>query len=232
MPGELGLGEAGAWAGPAADVVCASFLGVPGPCQGTLSPQGNEVWLGFGFSTGRAVHLSRVPDEGACPRGGLGWMWSWVPSGDPVPARVPQWEVVVQVEDGAGDSVSESEPVLTRRKSSQLRKPCGTKPALGAGATEAAENRKGTAVPVECPTCHKKFLSKYYLKVHNRWVPRWCSGPGQREKGQYCDAMLGSSQAPRVPGFGHGQGAPGFALAPSSPSSCDLCLGGQGLWTP
>ncbi|XP_004596137.2 telomere zinc finger-associated protein [Ochotona princeps] len=79
-----------------------------------------------------------------------------------------EWEVVVQVEDGAGDSVLESEPVLTRRKSSQLRKPCGTKPALGTGTTEPAENRKGTAVPVECPTCHKKFLSKYYLKVHNR----------------------------------------------------------------
>ncbi|XP_039223129.1 telomere zinc finger-associated protein [Crotalus tigris] len=28
--------------------------------------------------------------------------------------------------------------------------------------------RRGTAEPVECPTCHKSFLSKYYLKVHNR----------------------------------------------------------------
>ncbi|XP_032904042.1 telomere zinc finger-associated protein isoform X2 [Amblyraja radiata] len=27
-------------------------------------------------------------------------------------------------------------------------------------------NRKSE--PIECPTCHKKFLSKYYLKVHNR----------------------------------------------------------------
>ncbi|NXN95379.1 TZAP protein, partial [Rhinopomastus cyanomelas] len=26
----------------------------------------------------------------------------------------------------------------------------------------------GAAGPVECPTCHKTFLSKYYLKVHNR----------------------------------------------------------------
>uniref|UniRef100_A0A8D0H6T9 Zinc finger and BTB domain-containing protein 48 n=1 Tax=Sphenodon punctatus TaxID=8508 RepID=A0A8D0H6T9_SPHPU len=39
-----------------------------------------------------------------------------------------------------------------------------------AGLLEAGAlgNRKGTAVPVECPTCQKKFLSKYYLKVHNR----------------------------------------------------------------
>uniref|UniRef100_A0A8D2AHG1 Zinc finger and BTB domain-containing protein 48 n=1 Tax=Sciurus vulgaris TaxID=55149 RepID=A0A8D2AHG1_SCIVU len=82
-----------------------------------------------------------------------------------------EWEVVVQVEDdGDGDYVSEPETVLTRRKSSIIRKPCAAEPALGAVslAAEPAENRKGTAVPVECPTCHKKFLSKYYLKVHNR----------------------------------------------------------------
>ncbi|KAJ8780677.1 hypothetical protein J1605_000720 [Eschrichtius robustus] len=82
-----------------------------------------------------------------------------------------EWEVVVQVEDdGDGDYVSETETVPTRRKSNIIRKPCAAEPALSAGsrAAEPAENRKGTAVPVECPTCHKKFLSKYYLKVHNR----------------------------------------------------------------
>nr|XP_036317017.1 telomere zinc finger-associated protein [Pipistrellus kuhlii] len=82
-----------------------------------------------------------------------------------------EWEVVVQVEDdGNGDCVSETETVLTRRKSNALRKPCPAEPALSAGAlaAEPPANRKGTAVPVECPTCHKKFLSKYYLKVHNR----------------------------------------------------------------
>uniref|UniRef100_A0A8C5V408 Zinc finger and BTB domain-containing protein 48 n=2 Tax=Microcebus murinus TaxID=30608 RepID=A0A8C5V408_MICMU len=82
-----------------------------------------------------------------------------------------EWEVVVQVEDdGDGDYVSEPEAVLTRRKSNVIRKPCAAEPALSTGslAAEPAENRKGTAVPVECPTCHKKFLSKYYLKVHNR----------------------------------------------------------------
>ncbi|EPQ12750.1 Zinc finger and BTB domain-containing protein 48 [Myotis brandtii] len=85
--------------------------------------------------------------------------------------RSNEWEVVVQVEDdGDGDCVSEMETVLTRRKSNVLRKPCPAKPALSAGALAAKppEKRKGRAVPVECPTCHKKFLSKYYLKVHNR----------------------------------------------------------------
>ena len=77
--------------------------------------------------------------------------------------------MVVQVEDD-GDSVSEPETVLTRRKSKVIRKPCAEEPALSAGslAAEPTESRKGAAVPVECPTCHKKFLSKYYLKVHNR----------------------------------------------------------------
>lgn len=82
-----------------------------------------------------------------------------------------EWEVVVQVEDdGDGDYVSEAEPVLTRRKSSELRKPRAAEPALGTDslAVEPAGSRKGAAAPVECPTCHKRFLSKYYLKVHNR----------------------------------------------------------------
>lgn len=37
------------------------------------------------------------------------------------------------------------------------------------------ENGEGTSKngkkgSVQCPTCHKTFLSKYYLKVHNRYV--------------------------------------------------------------
>ncbi|XP_037059118.1 telomere zinc finger-associated protein isoform X2 [Peromyscus leucopus] len=91
--------------------------------------------------------------------------------GAPLQGESNEWEVVVQVEDdGDGDSVSEPETVLTRRKSKVVRKPCAAEPALGAGspAAEPREGRRGAAVPVECPTCHKKFLSKYYLKVHNR----------------------------------------------------------------
>nr|AAH91214.1 Hkr3 protein [Rattus norvegicus] len=93
--------------------------------------------------------------------------------GAPLQGESNEWEVVVQVEDdrdGDGDYASEPETVLTRRKSKVIRKPCAAEPALGAGSltAEPTEGRKGAAVPVECPTCHKKFLSKYYLKVHNR----------------------------------------------------------------
>ncbi|KAL1776236.1 zinc finger protein and BTB domain-containing protein 48 [Sigmodon hispidus] len=88
----------------------------------------------------------------------------------PLQGESNEWEVVVQVEDGDGDYGSEPESVLTRRKSKVIRKPCAAEPALAAGplAAEPTESRKGAAVPAECPTCHKKFLSKYYLKVHNR----------------------------------------------------------------
>lgn len=59
-------------------------------------------------------------------------------------------------DDGDGDYVSETETELVqaRRKADVLG--------------QAGDSGKGPAVPVECPTCHKKFLSKYYLKVHNR----------------------------------------------------------------
>ncbi|XP_028920889.1 telomere zinc finger-associated protein [Ornithorhynchus anatinus] len=82
-----------------------------------------------------------------------------------------EWEVVVQVEDdGDGDYISDTETVRTKRKSNLGQKPGPEEPVPSAGtlAAEPPGNRKGTAVPVECPTCHKKFLSKYYLKVHNR----------------------------------------------------------------
>ncbi|XP_078001846.1 zinc finger and BTB domain-containing protein 48 isoform X1 [Phascolarctos cinereus] len=82
-----------------------------------------------------------------------------------------EWEVVVQVEDDAdGDDISETETVRTTGKSDVAPKPGALEPALSLGppVADPPRNRKGTAVPVECPTCHKKFLSKYYLKVHNR----------------------------------------------------------------
>ncbi|XP_023407881.1 telomere zinc finger-associated protein isoform X2 [Loxodonta africana] len=82
-----------------------------------------------------------------------------------------EWEVVVQVEDdGEGDYVSEPDTVSAKRKSNVIMKACAAEPALGSGSpmAEPAENRRGAVGPVECPTCHKKFLSKYYLKVHNR----------------------------------------------------------------
>ncbi|XP_006873185.1 PREDICTED: zinc finger and BTB domain-containing protein 48 [Chrysochloris asiatica] len=82
-----------------------------------------------------------------------------------------EWEVVVQVEDnGEAHYVSEPETVPAKTKSNVITKVCAAEPALGSSfpVAEPAENRRGTVGPVECPTCHKKFLSKYYLKVHNR----------------------------------------------------------------
>ncbi|XP_075406660.1 zinc finger and BTB domain-containing protein 48 [Tenrec ecaudatus] len=82
-----------------------------------------------------------------------------------------EWEVVVQVEDdGEGNYGSEPENVLAKRKPNVTTKTCAGEPALGMGSpvAEATENRRGTVGPAECPICHKKFLSKYYLKVHNR----------------------------------------------------------------
>jgi len=35
------------------------------------------------------------------------------------------------------------------------------------GERTSKNSKKGS---VQCPTCHKTFLSKYYLKVHNRYV--------------------------------------------------------------
>nr|XP_040143789.1 telomere zinc finger-associated protein isoform X3 [Ictidomys tridecemlineatus] len=121
-----------------------------------------------------------------------------------------EWEVVVQVEDdGDGDYVSEPETVLTRRKSNIIRKPCAAEPALGTGslAAEPAENRKGTAVPVECPTCHKKFLSKYYLKVHNSIPHPRQTLPSSKWKPQ--QRLLSQAEAPPDAG-------------PACPSHCQV----------
>ncbi|XP_052547913.1 telomere zinc finger-associated protein [Tympanuchus pallidicinctus] len=74
----------------------------------------------------------------------------------PVPPPVSSPPVAAAGGGGTGDSDAE---LLPEKKA--LR----SKGKPGAG---AAASRKGAAVPVECPTCHKSFLSKYYLKVHNR----------------------------------------------------------------
>ncbi|XP_051895411.1 telomere zinc finger-associated protein-like isoform X2 [Pristis pectinata] len=39
---------------------------------------------------------------------------------------------------------------------------------LGISKRKASDPSNRKNEPIECPTCHKKFLSKYYLKVHNR----------------------------------------------------------------
>ncbi|XP_068014231.1 telomere zinc finger-associated protein isoform X2 [Melanerpes formicivorus] len=82
------------------------------------------------------------------------------PSG---PAATPPAPEEAVGDGGAGHSGAEP---LSETKA--LRSKQSPPPGKAPGGTGAAGSRKGTAAPVECPTCHKTFLSKYYLKVHNR----------------------------------------------------------------
>ncbi|XP_044275594.1 telomere zinc finger-associated protein isoform X1 [Varanus komodoensis] len=82
-------------------------------------------------------------------------------------------------EDGGGgkrnketdeDYIPGKKSMRSKRRAHLARNSSGSK-ATGNGnllETGALRSRRGTADPVECPTCHKSFLSKYYLKVHNR----------------------------------------------------------------
>lgn len=103
--------------------------------------------------------------------------------------------------DGAGkgkeeideDYVPGKKSLPAKRRPHLSRKPTGPKAVVGNGnLLEAGTlgNRRGTTEPVECPTCHKSFLSKYYLKIHNRQV--WASserGLGQGEQ-QRAETLL------------------------------------------
>ncbi|XP_074874108.1 zinc finger and BTB domain-containing protein 48 isoform X5 [Carettochelys insculpta] len=73
-------------------------------------------------------------------------------------------------EETGEDYIPEKKTLRTKKKSNLAKKFSSSESAGTAGLLEAGTpgSRKGTAVPVECPTCHKTFLSKYYLKVHNR----------------------------------------------------------------
>lgn len=83
------------------------------------------------------------------------------------------------------DYIPEKKSLRTKRKANLTRKPSSSE-STGHGALLEAGgpgNRRGTIQPVECPTCHKTFLSKYYLKVHNRSVllaSEWGIGGGGR----------------------------------------------------
>lgn len=73
------------------------------------------------------------------------------PAAPSAPAVPPP--VVVVGAGGGGE-----EPPGGRKGARGRKKP--PEGAVGSG--------KGAAAAAECPTCHKTFLSKYYLKVHNR----------------------------------------------------------------
>ncbi|XP_029433680.1 telomere zinc finger-associated protein [Rhinatrema bivittatum] len=95
-----------------------------------------------------------------------------------------EWEMqVVEVQSGVtaevyGDIHSQTDEdyippkkiLGTKRRLCLVKKTSHLEHSSGPRALEGENllNRKGVNMPVECPTCHKKFLSKYYLKVHNR----------------------------------------------------------------
>nr|XP_020655685.1 telomere zinc finger-associated protein isoform X2 [Pogona vitticeps] len=69
------------------------------------------------------------------------------------------------------DYLPKKKSLRAKRKPRLARKPTNSKVMVGNGSLLEAGvlgSRRGTTEPVECPTCHKSFLSKYYLKVHNR----------------------------------------------------------------
>lgn len=78
------------------------------------------------------------------------------------------------------DYIPGKKSVRTKRRTHLSRKPSSSKTAGDSGLLEAGVlgSRRGATGPVECPTCHKSFLSKYYLKVHNRQVCMPCAGEG------------------------------------------------------
>ncbi|XP_063173450.1 telomere zinc finger-associated protein isoform X2 [Candoia aspera] len=74
-------------------------------------------------------------------------------------------------EDTDEDYVPDQKSVRARKRASLSRASRSSSKTSGNGhhlKAAALRPRRGTAEPVECPTCHKSFLSKYYLKVHNR----------------------------------------------------------------
>ncbi|KAI6073691.1 telomere zinc finger-associated protein isoform X1 [Aix galericulata] len=88
----------------------------------------------------------RPPAEPPEPGGGAA-ADSAVPSGAPPAAPPP----------GAAEGGGEAPPGGRKAARGRKKPPAGP---VGSG--------KGAAAAAECPTCHKTFLSKYYLKVHNR----------------------------------------------------------------
>ncbi|KAM8927020.1 zinc finger and BTB domain-containing protein 48 isoform 2-T2 [Pelodytes ibericus] len=87
--------------------------------------------------------------------------------------EVEQIQDVIAEEEGYIHTDIDEDYVPERRTSKQSRV-CAAKKIIplehsaDALDSENLKIRRNDGMPVECPTCHKTFLSKYYLKVHNR----------------------------------------------------------------
>lgn len=74
----------------------------------------------------------------------------------------------ILIEGTDEEYVPQDSPCLTSKtpRGKRKRHEKSTNKENGEGTSK--DRKKGS---VQCPTCHKTFLSKYYLKVHNRYVP-------------------------------------------------------------
>ncbi|KAM4704197.1 zinc finger and BTB domain-containing protein 48 [Rhinophrynus dorsalis] len=68
------------------------------------------------------------------------------------------------------DYIPEKKTHNSKRRSCVAKKIASLEspPDVDAFDADSLENKRSANMSVECPTCHKTFLSKYYLKVHNR----------------------------------------------------------------
>ncbi|GAA6095077.1 telomere zinc finger-associated protein isoform X1 [Tachysurus ichikawai] len=73
--------------------------------------------------------------------------------------------VEVFIEDTDEEYTPHDSPVASPKAPRGKRKRKGSTSGKENGGGSSKETKKGS---VQCPTCHKTFLSKYYLKVHNR----------------------------------------------------------------
>ncbi|XP_053498963.1 telomere zinc finger-associated protein isoform X4 [Ictalurus furcatus] len=99
------------------------------------------------------------------------------------------YQMPIEAEDGPGDNLNDAadeddedsvgvftedtdeeymprdSPVTSHKGPQRKCKPKGSSGGKENGGSSSKDTHKGS---VQCPTCHKTFLSKYYLKVHNR----------------------------------------------------------------
>ncbi|ETE62218.1 Zinc finger and BTB domain-containing protein 48, partial [Ophiophagus hannah] len=123
-------------------------------CKELKRPLKNEAAEDAGASHEVACGVTETPEVLAS---------SDLPSEDPNGGR--------EKDDTDEDYVPGQESVRVRKRPSLTRASRSSSKTPGNGHNHKAaalRPRRGTAEPVECPTCHKSFLSKYYLKVHNR----------------------------------------------------------------
>ncbi|XP_054857430.1 telomere zinc finger-associated protein isoform X1 [Eublepharis macularius] len=136
----------------------------------TLSNAGEVKGISECKELKRPLKRGATEDAGASNEVACGWEIQVVVEPNDLPAEDDGGGGDRRTKETDEDYIPGKKSIRTKRRSHLARKPSasetiGSSSLLGTG---LLGNRRGTAEPVECPTCHKSFLSKYYLKVHNR----------------------------------------------------------------